>query len=80
MRKTPEEIMKEILETINPYVNQWMDSIGDEMRKDLLDTITTIWKEDAVPNLPDDCVMGCDEVKFCSIRNGNGWQCKRCAI
>lgn len=80
MRKTPEDVMKEILETINPYVTEWMDSSGDEMRKDLLDTITTIWKEEIPAGLPDDCVQGYDEVKFCSIRNGGGWQCKNCAF
>jgi hypothetical protein len=31
-------------------------------------------------NLPEDCVAGYDEVKFCSIRNGDGWRCEHCAI
>ena len=79
MRKTPEDIMKEVLDTIEPYVNEWLDSSKDEMRKDLLDTITTICKEEIIPDLPDYCVMGYDEIKFCSIRNSNGWQCKKCA-
>jgi len=29
--------------------------------------------------LPKDCVMGCNEVKFCSIRQGEGNQCKQCS-
>lgn len=28
--------------------------------------------------IPEDCVLGCNEVKFCSYRNGEGNQCKHC--
>lgn len=31
-------------------------------------------------NLPEDCVTGQTEVKFCHIRQGDGWKCKHCAI
>lgn len=30
--------------------------------------------------LPKDCIHGWGEVKFCSVRNGEGWECKQCAI
>ena len=36
---TPEEIKEEILNTIKPYVNEWMDSSYEEMESDLLDEI-----------------------------------------
>ncbi len=29
--------------------------------------------------LPDDCVKGWDEVKFCEIRNEEGGECKWCS-
>jgi len=29
--------------------------------------------------LPDDCVRGWDEVKFCDVRNGDGGLCKWCS-
>ena len=30
-------------------------------------------------HLPDECIERYAEVKFCPIRNGDGWQCKECA-
>lgn len=36
-------------------------------------------KDKLKQHLPDECVQRYAEVKFCSIRNGDGWQCKECA-
>jgi hypothetical protein len=77
--RTPEQITEEILKTVETYVSEWFDSSYEEMKKELLDTVTEICKEDLKPGLPEDCVMGETEIKFCSIRNGDGWQCKKCA-
>lgn len=30
-------------------------------------------------NLPNHCVAGQDEVKFCHLRQGDGWKCVHCA-
>jgi len=35
---------------------------------------------DEAPNvLPNDCVKGYDEVKFCEVRQGKGGECKYCS-
>lgn len=34
---------------------------------------------DAHNGLPDDCIKGWDEVKFCEVRNGDGGGCKWCS-
>ena len=36
-------------------------------------------KFDAHNGLPDDCVKGYDEVKFCEVRQGKGGECKWCS-
>lgn len=36
-------------------------------------------KEQLKQHLPEECIERYAEVKFCSIRNGDGWQCKECA-
>ena len=36
-------------------------------------------KFDAHNGLPDDCVKGYDEVKFCEVRQGKGGKCKWCS-
>lgn len=38
-----------------------------------------LMKELAHAGLPNDCIRGWDEVKFCDIRNGDGGQCKWCS-
>ena len=36
-------------------------------------------KFDAHNGLPDDCIKGYDEVKFCEVRQGKGGECKWCS-
>jgi hypothetical protein len=43
--------------------------------KKRIDELETIVKD----NLPEDCVLGYDEVKFCTYRQGDGAKCKHCS-
>jgi hypothetical protein len=45
--------------------------ISEERYQDLLSMVKN--------GLPDDCVHGWDEVKFCPVRQGDGWECRHCA-
>src|SRR5690606_34420877 len=43
--RSAEDITSAIINTISPYVNEWLDSSHDEMVKDLNDTVREQFKE-----------------------------------
>lgn len=47
-------------------------------RDGLLKTLQEM-KKKLKDHLPDECTQEWHEVKFCHVRNGDGWQCKHCA-
>jgi hypothetical protein len=49
-------------------IQQWNTRVNDEESNALIHQ-----------GLPDECIKGWDEVKFCENRQGDGNQCKRCS-
>ena len=64
--KCPEHALIELLELFNVSC-----SVSAEELNEL--------KQLAHNGLPDDCIAGWNEVKFCPHRNGEGNMCKRCS-
>jgi len=54
------------------------DSAGDKNSVEYLQNEIKELQSIVCENLPDDCVGGYSEVKFCNYRNGFGNKCKHC--
>jgi pantothenate synthetase len=88
--KTKEEILEKHCPSMN---NLYLDNQGRNFRDRIIkameeyasqqtaekDREIADLKEQLKRHLPEDCVRQWDEVKFCDVRQGDGWQCKRCA-